>query len=113
MIYIYIFFKLYRNRYDEYDPLEFILGEKSMQSNTLSKNEVRTTEAHSMLKQAYSRLSTMYCMINDYYTAEPGLLHPKPINLETLALKWMDPSYEVRNLILKFVKTMSYLLNLF
>jgi len=84
-----------RTEFSDFDPLEFILGEQAhlgMQQG----GEVSTSEAHSNLKQTYSRLSTMYCMINDYYTTNTGILPTKNINLETLALKWMDPSYEIR-----------------
>ena len=49
----------------------------------------------SSIKQAYSRLSTMYCMIADYATDTPAF-QLKHLNLETLALKWMDQSYEIR-----------------
>jgi hypothetical protein len=89
-----------KNEYIDYDPLEFILGETG-----LSGEENRITETHSTIKQTYSRLSTMYCMINDYFLNEASILSIKAINLETLSLKWMDPSYEVINLYL--IKSLS------
>ena len=68
---------------------------------------IRTSEAQSALKQTYSRLSTMYCMINDYYSTDGVSIveHPRTINLETLSLKWMDPSYEIREAAQALVKT--------
>jgi hypothetical protein len=53
----------------------------------------------SSVKQTYSRLSTMYCMLSDYFNSSSSSLDSKnmpTINLETLSLKWMDPSYEIR-----------------
>lgn len=94
-IHCYYYYKIRSIRFAEYDPLEFILGETSLQSNPFLNDVIRTSEAHSSLKQTYSRLSTMYCMINDYYNGS-AFLHSKSINLETLSLKWMDPSYEIR-----------------
>ena len=79
-----------KNEYIDYDPLEFILGETG-----LTGEDIRSTETHSTIKQTYSRLSTMYCMINDYFLNDASISSIKAINLETLALKWMDPSYEV------------------
>ena len=37
----------------------------------------------------------MYCMLSDYFTSTDSKILPA-INLETLSLKWMDPSYEIR-----------------
>ncbi|CAF0723218.1 unnamed protein product [Brachionus calyciflorus] len=70
-----------------YDPFEYIIGDKLSHNNT---------EAQSAIRQAYSRLSTMYCMLSDYYSTNNCEFQLKPLNLETLALKWMDPSYEIR-----------------
>lgn len=84
-----------KNEYSNYDPLEFILGEQVLQQNPILNNQVRTSEAQSMLIQTYSRLSNMYSMLNEYYKNDPQMMNSKMVNLETLALKWMDPSYEV------------------
>lgn len=86
-----------KNEYSNYDPLEFLLGEQVLlQQNPILNNSVRTTEAQSMLIQTYSRLSNMYSMLNEYYKNDPQMMNTKMVNLETLALKWMDPSYEIR-----------------
>lgn len=76
-----------QNKKDEVDGVEFIIGEKSHHVNS---------ELQSNIRQAYSRLSTMYCMLSDYYSTNSSEFQLKPLNLETLALKWMDPSYEIR-----------------
>jgi hypothetical protein len=75
------------------DPIEFILGEHSSQSFPNENNNYGQNQ--SLIKQAYSRLSTMYCMLSDYLTDVPCIAL-KTLNLETLALKWMDQSYEIR-----------------
>lgn len=74
--------------------MEFILGENfhPMQVGT----GMETNLEQSVLRQTYSRLSTMYCMLTDYYKVELSAHSFKSLNLEALALKWMDPSYEIR-----------------
>lgn len=72
------------------DPMEFILGDHSSSFPNESNSY-----GQSQIKQAYSRLSTMYCMLSDYLTEVPCIAL-KTLNLETLALKWMDQSYEIR-----------------
>jgi hypothetical protein len=76
------------------DPMEFILGDHSSQSFPNENNNFGQSQAQ--IKQAYSRLSTMYCMFSDYLTDVPCIAL-KTLNLETLALKWMDQSYEIRD----------------
>ncbi len=98
-----------KNENVDYDPLEYIIGESSLQTNSSSvvsvNEQIRSIDAQSALKQTYSRLSTMYCMISDYHSQDNNMSHPKTINLETLALKWMDPSYEIREAAQALVKT--------
>jgi hypothetical protein len=78
------------------DPIEYIIGDINQSKVEDSNEDFNFNEAHSAIKQSYSRLSTMYCMINDYLNNEAlNNISFKPINLETLALKWMDPSFEV------------------
>ncbi len=96
-----------KNEYVDYDPLEFILGESSLQADSTAaavNEQICTTDAQSALKQTYSRMSTMYCMINDYYNQENIAGHSRTLNLETLSLKWMDPSYEIREAAQALVK---------
>lgn len=77
------------------DPMEFILGENIhvLQGGV----GMETNQEQSMIRQTYSRLSTMYCMLTDYYKVELSSHSFKSLNLESLALKWMDPSYEIRD----------------
>jgi hypothetical protein len=72
------------------------LGEQVSQQNPLLNNQIKTSDAQSTLIQTYSRLSNMYSMLNEYYKNDPQTMNSKIVNLETLALKWMDPSYEIR-----------------
>jgi hypothetical protein len=95
------------------DPIEFILNDQqSIDTNSQSMNQ-------SLIKQYYSRLSIMYCMLPDYFgfsmnqdsldntlaslsslsmanSSAISSISFKQLNLETLALKWMDTSYEIR-----------------
>ncbi len=75
---------------EDSDPIRFILGDRPMLTDENTQSSV---------KQTYSRLSTMYCMLADYFNSSSSSLDSKnmpTINLETLSLKWMDPSYEIR-----------------
>jgi hypothetical protein len=78
------------------DPIEFVLGNNSLHalSHNTDDRAPSYAEKQTELKQTYSRLSTMYCMLPDYYNGTSGSF--KALNLETLSLKWMDPSYDVR-----------------
>lgn len=80
--------------YRDIDPMEFILGENL--HSIQGRSNVESNVEQSMLRQTYSRLSTMYCMLTDYYKVELSTHSFKSLNLESLALKWMDPSYEIR-----------------
>jgi hypothetical protein len=73
--------------------MEFILGDHSQPNNNNTNNYDQSQSTQ--IKQTYSRLSTMYCMLSDYLNDVPCLAL-KTLNLETLALKWMDQSYEIR-----------------
>jgi hypothetical protein len=75
---------------EDSDPIRFILGDRPMLTDENTQSSV---------KQTYSRLSTMNCMLADYFNSSSSSLDSKnmpTINLETLSLKWMDPSYEIR-----------------
>ncbi len=90
------------------DPIEFVIGNGQNSLQLLHQNSLndadrllqqqhsgeKLSEKTTELKQAFSRLSTMYCMLPEYFHANSF----KPLNLETLALKWMDPSYDVSSL---------------
>ena len=80
-------------KHQEHDPIEFILSDASSHSLPTETNNYGQSQAQ--ITQAYSRLSTMYCMLADYYDNEMSVSF-KSLNLETLALKWMDQSYEIR-----------------
>jgi len=84
-------FLFFLNR--EVDPINFVLSEFA--SDVVEKSEkVNHSEAHGAIKQTYSRLSTMYCMLPEYHNTEINDSMIKSLNLETLALKWMDQSFE-------------------
>lgn len=86
--------------------MEFILGESihvmsgsGHQISSTSSSSMETNPEQSLIRQTYSRLSTMYCMLTDYYKSELSVMHAssfRSLNLETLALKWMEPTYEIR-----------------
>ena len=71
-----------------------MLGENASQ-DVLDENKASSYEAQGVIKQTYSRLSTMYCMLPEYHSSEINESVIKSLNLETLALKWMDQSFEV------------------
>ena len=78
--------------------MEFILGENPHLMPTGGVG-METNQEQSVIRQTYSRLSTMYCMLTDYYKSELSVMHAssfRSLNLETLALKWMEPTYEIR-----------------
>lgn len=64
--------------------MDFILS-----NGPLSPNN----QEQSAIKHTYSQLSTMYCMLGDYFLNESSF---KSLNLEILAQKWMDLSYDIR-----------------
>ena len=80
---------------EELDPIEFVLGQKTA-NDPVENQKISNTEMHGMIKQTYSRLSTMYCMLPEYHNTEINDSMIKSLNLETLALKWMDQSFEVK-----------------
>ena len=76
------------------DPISFVLGENGS-LDVKDDGKSNNYEAHGIIKQTYSRLSTMYCMLPEYHSSEINESVIKSLNLETLALKWMDQSFEV------------------
>ncbi len=76
------------------DPINFVLGEFAIDTDEKSQ-KVNHSEVTGAIKQTYSRLSTMYCMLPEYHNTEINDSMIKSLNLETLALKWMDQSFEV------------------
>jgi WD repeat-containing protein 7 len=64
--------------------MDLILSNSPLSNNNQEQSAIRHT---------YSQLSTMYCMLGDYFLNESSF---KSLNLEILAQKWMDLSYDVR-----------------
>jgi len=84
--------------YRDVDPIDFVLGDfaNDLVESNHTQNKLSHSESHGAIKQTYSRLSTMYCMLPEYHNTDINDSMIKSLNLETLALKWMDQSFEVK-----------------